>query len=70
MELEQLDATLRALNIKPTRRRRAALQSWMAMEEGSEPEGSTAKLPPLIRRGVGDIDARNTPRQRVVRKAG
>ena len=70
METEQLDATLRALNIKPTRRRRAALESWIALEEGKEQEGPTRPLPVLIRGGVGDTDAPDARRQRVAGGTG
>ena len=38
---QQLDATLRALKIKPTRRRRAALRSWNALQPGRESEAPT-----------------------------
>jgi hypothetical protein len=70
METEQLDATLRALNIKPTRRRRAALRSWIALEEGKGREGLTGQVPVPIRGGAGDFDAWTAPRQRVAGGTG
>ena len=44
LDLAQLDATLRALRISPTRRRRAVLASWMLLEASPSDDESGGRL--------------------------